>query len=75
MGNASPLARLSVTDRYRVLDLKLMPSQVVPDGKLMWLRGRKIIGYGTTDKIATVPREADGVMLSIADHRLITGEA
>jgi hypothetical protein len=60
------IPHLSVTDRYRILDLNPMPSQVCEPNKVMRLSGRKIIGYSTIDKIASVPRNATGVMLPAA---------
>lgn len=66
-----PGLRMSGTDRYRLRDLNPVASQVVPNGRLMWTRGRKIIGYGTIDNIAVIPKEATGVMVSIEDHRQI----
>ena len=64
---------ISITDRERLLALKPTPSQVVPAGKIMWLRGRKIIGYGRIDQLAVIPRDADGAVLSVADHAQLMG--
>jgi hypothetical protein len=62
---------MSVTDRYALRALKLLPSQVCHDGKIMWLKGRKIIGYGTMENVGIIPREADGAMISRADYERV----
>ncbi len=49
----APTATLTVTDRYRLKELAWEQSQVVPPGKVMWCRGRRVLGYC---KLADLPR-------------------
>lgn len=68
------LPALSVTDRYRLKELTLQESAVLPAGKVMWCQGRKILGYGSIDNLARVsaiPSRADTACISAADFRRI----
>lgn len=62
------IPKLSVTDRYRLIELNPMPSQVCEPDKVLWLQGRKTIGYATVDKLASIPKLANGVMLPKAAY-------
>jgi hypothetical protein len=66
-----PLPAISVTDRYRLKDLTLIPAGTVPAGRVMWCRGRKVLGYADVATLANVfaiPKSADTVCVSLADH-------
>lgn len=65
------LPRLSNTDRWRFKDMKLEASQVLLPGKVMYCRGRKILGYDTIDKLGNVfaiPRDTDTLSVSKDDY-------
>lgn len=60
---------LGVTDRYRLRDLKITPSMIVPDGKVIWWAGRKRLQIGTFENIAIIPTGATDVTVSIENYR------
>lgn len=43
------LPDLSVTDRCMLKALTLEQAQAVQPGRVMWCRGRKILGYGNVE--------------------------
>lgn len=61
--------KLSVTDRYRLLELAITPSQVVPDGRLMWLNGRRIFAHAPIERLGFIPHGATGLMMSAKDFK------
>jgi hypothetical protein len=57
-------------DQTRLRQLKLERSQVLEAGRLMFCRGRSIIGYGHVGRLANfnyIPKNADTICLSPAD--------
>lgn len=71
------LTRPAVSLRWRLIDagIEILPSQVVPTGKLMWWRGRKSMGVGDLEALKRDPRfpsGADTVCLSPTDYRELT---
>ena len=50
----APIAQLSVTQRSALKDIAWQESQVVPPGRVMLCRGRKILGYGVIADLAHV---------------------
>jgi hypothetical protein len=62
---------LTVTDRYRLRELNPQSSAIVPAGRVMCCRGRKILGYRDLAQVATLPRDTDTVCLSPADYRAV----
>lgn len=64
-------APIGVTDRYRFRELALQPAGAVPPGRVMWCRGRKVLGYADIAELVNVfviPRGADTMCVSAADH-------
>lgn len=59
---------LTITDRYRLRELKITPSAMLPKGKVIWWQGRKRLQFGTLDQVAIVPSGADGLSVSAEDH-------
>jgi hypothetical protein len=67
---SAPSTTLGVTDRYTLKEFTLERSAGVIGGRLMWCRGRKIVGYGNVvdlPKIFAIPKGADTIVLSAAD--------
>jgi hypothetical protein len=65
-----PTGTLSVTDRYRLKELMLEHSAAVTPGRLLWCRGRKVLGYSNVDDLSNVfliPKGANTIVLSFAD--------
>jgi hypothetical protein len=65
---------ISVTDRYRLKELDLSLSATVPAGRVMFCRGRKVLGYGDVAEIANVlkiPRGADTICLAETDYHRV----
>lgn len=59
-----------VPDQFRLRSLKLEASMVPQPGRVMFCRGRKIIGYGDVGKLGdrgVIPDQADTVCISTAD--------
>lgn len=52
----APTAKLSVTQRHLLKDMTLQQSMVVPAGRLMFCRGRKILGYGNLSDLESPKR-------------------
>lgn len=65
-----PARAISVTDRTRLKELILQPTGTVPAGRVMWCRGRKVLGYAGVDDLANVfaiPKGTDTICVSQAD--------
>ena len=69
---AAPATKLtSVTQRYKIKDLKWERSSAIIGGRLMFCRGRKILGYGSVEnlhRVALIPPGADTLVVSAADY-------
>lgn len=65
---------LTVTERYRLRDLKITQSTIVPKGKVIWWQGRKRLSIDTFDRIKFIPSGADGVQVSVEDHAELHAE-
>jgi hypothetical protein len=66
----APTVTLSVTDRCRLKDLEWQQSQIVQPGKVMFCKGRKVMGYTkVTDlaRLSAIPTGADVACVSAAD--------
>ena len=66
-----PAVALGVTDRYRLKELTLQQAGTVTPGRVMFCRGRKIIGYGDVGRLGEftyVPKGTDTICLSAADY-------
>lgn len=66
---------ISVTDRYRLRELNPLPTLVVPAGRVMCCRGRKVLGYCDIDKLAGIRRDTDTVCLAPTDYATVMGDA
>jgi hypothetical protein len=65
-----PAGTLSVTDRYRLKELELQMTGTVPPGRVMWCRGRQVLGYNDVSQLGNVfaiPKGADTLCVSGAD--------
>jgi hypothetical protein len=70
------LPALSNTDRWKLKELTLEQSSILPAGKIMYCRGRKILGYASFETIGNVfaiPQRADTLAVSSADYEQIKG--
>lgn len=68
MKPAVPFARAADQMRLRLLTLE--KSQIPPPGRVMFRRGRRIIGHGDVAKLGdrrAIPDEADTVCVSVTD--------
>lgn len=68
MTPAVPFSKASEQTRLRFM--KLESSMVPQPGRVMFCRGRKIIGYGDVGKLGdrgTIPDQADTICISAAD--------
>jgi len=68
---APAVKKLSVTDRYKLKELDWQQSQVVQPGRVMWCRGRKVLGYSDVKdlhRVMLIPSKADTACLSRADY-------
>lgn len=68
------LFALQPTTRYRLRAMTLEISGVVPDGKVMWCRGRKVLGYGAVgelNKPHRIPDSADTACFSAKDYAVV----
>jgi hypothetical protein len=66
-----PATTLTVTDRYKLKEFALRQLMTVPAGRVMFCRGRKILGYAdVTDlaKIFGIPRGTTEICVSSADY-------
>lgn len=66
-----PAVPFTKADQMRLRQLKLAQSEVPGPGRLMFCRGRKILGYGDVSKLGDyryIPDRADAVCLSAADY-------
>jgi hypothetical protein len=71
-----PAGAFSAVDQTRFRRLALEPSQVPAPGRVMFCRGRKVLGYGDVSKLADffyVPKDADTLCLSAADFVDVKG--
>jgi len=67
----APTVTLSVTDRYRLKDLDWQESQIVQAGKVMFCRGRQVLGYAKVadlGRVSALPTGADTACVSAADY-------
>ncbi len=65
-----PPGTLGVTDRYRLKELTLQQAGTVPAGRVMWCRGRKVLGYNDVSQLGNIfaiPKGADTICVSAAD--------
>ena len=66
----TPTATLSVTNRYRLKDLDWQESEIVPPGKVMFCKGRKVMGYAKVQELgrfSAIPTGADVACVAAAD--------
>jgi hypothetical protein len=49
-----PARTLSVTDRCRLKELELQQAGTVPAGRVMWCRGRQVLGYADIGELVNV---------------------
>lgn len=70
-----PTATLSVTDRYKLKELQLERSGAVTPGRVMWCKGRKVLGYGDVTAInaMTIPKGATHLAVSAVDYDDVKG--
>jgi hypothetical protein len=71
-----PAAAFTAADQTRLRQLKLEHSQVPGPGRVMFCRGRKILGYGEVSKLGDflyIPKNADALSLSPADFEDVRG--
>lgn len=69
MTPAIPFARAA--DQVHLRSLKLERSQIPPAGRVMFCRGRKILGHGDVGKLGEflyIPKGVDTLSLSAADY-------
>jgi len=74
MKPAIPFSRAA--DQMRLRQLKLEQSQVPTPGRLMFCRGRHVVGYGDIDKLGSfrsIPDRADTICVSAADFEDVKG--
>ena len=67
MKPATPFAK---ADQARMRDLKFEQSQIPAPGRVMFCRGRRVLGHGDLGKLGDflyVPKQADTVCVSAAD--------
>jgi hypothetical protein len=65
-----PAAVLSVTDRQRWRELELQRTGTVTPGRVMFCRGRKVLGYAdvaTLGNVFFIPKSADTLCVSLED--------
>jgi hypothetical protein len=65
-----PAVNLSITDRYKLKELTLTKSMAVTAGRVMYCRGRKILGYADVADLAQIfgiPRGTTEICVSSAD--------
>jgi hypothetical protein len=66
-----PAASLTLTDRYKLKEFTLRQLMTVPAGRVMFCRGRKILGYGDVADLAQIfiiPKGTTEICVSSADH-------
>lgn len=73
----APTATLSITDRYKLKELKLEQSATVTPGRVMICQGRKIIGFTDVEALprfaVLIPKDATGLCLSPDDYDDVKG--
>jgi len=65
-----PAATLSITDRQRWRELELQRTGTVTPGRVMFCRGRKVLGYAdvaTLGNVFAIPKGADILCVSLED--------
>jgi hypothetical protein len=65
-----PVTTLTVTDRYKLKEFALKQLMTVPAGRVMYCRGRKILGYADVADLAQIfgiPRGTTEICVSSAD--------
>lgn len=65
---ATPFAK---ADQMRIRTLAFEQSQIPPAGRVMFCRGRRILGHGDVAKLGQlryIPDEADTIRISVADY-------
>ncbi len=69
---SAPSAKLTVTQRYALKDMSFERSGAVPAGRVMFCKGRKILGYGDVTDLERVKTLTDRgvttVCLSATDY-------
>ena len=71
-----PAVPFTKADQTRLRQLKLEQSQVPGPGRVMFCRGRSILGYGDVSKLGDflyIPKYADTICLSQADFDDVRG--
>jgi hypothetical protein len=66
-----PATPLTITDRYKLKEFALKQLMTVPAGRVMFCRGRKILGYAYVADLAqifSIPRTTTEICLSSADY-------
>jgi hypothetical protein len=69
-GRAMSKPHVSLRHRLTAAGIEILPAKTVPDGRIMWCGGRKVIEYGDLERLkgnSLFPRDADTVCLSPAD--------
>jgi hypothetical protein len=66
---SAPAVQLTVTQRYRLKDLAWQRSGVVPPGRAMLCKGRRVVGFCSVSELVArrIDVLADTVCLSAAD--------
>jgi hypothetical protein len=65
-----PALAFAKADQQRLRQLKLEQSQVPAPGRVIFCRGRAVLGYGDVSKLGEflyIPKHADTICLSSAD--------
>lgn len=65
-----PTVPFQKADQLRLRQLKLEQSQVPGPGRVMFCRGRRVLGYGDVGKLGNaryIPDAADTVCVAMAD--------
>lgn len=65
-----PSVPFAKADQQRLRELKIHQSQIPPAGRVMFCRGREILGHGDVSKLGDflyIPKRADTVCISAAD--------
>lgn len=71
-----PAAAFTSADQMRLRGLKLERSEFPGPGRVMFCRGRQIVGYGDVSKLGDflyIPKQADTLCLSATDFEDVRG--